>query len=46
MVNREPDGRHRAVGPRNAMAHMGVDVNVAAGFKHKRLVLTFEDQAG
>jgi hypothetical protein len=34
------------VGPRNAMTHMGVDVNVAAWFKQKRLALTFENQAG
>jgi hypothetical protein len=46
IVNREPDGRHRVVGPRHAMTHMGVDVNVAAGFKQKGLALAFEDQAG
>src|SRR5258708_38934921 len=46
IVNREPDGRHRVVGPRHAMTHMGADVNIAAGFKQKRLGLTFEKEAG
>ena len=43
IVNREPDGRHRLVGPRHAMTHGGADVNIAAGFKQKRLGLTFEN---
>jgi hypothetical protein len=43
IVNCEPDGRHRVVGPGNAMTHVGADVNIAAGFKQKRFGLTFEN---
>jgi len=43
IMNGEPHGRRRLVGPRNAMTYMGADVNIAAGFEHKWLGLAFEN---